>query len=105
MISETLPAPADALLSSLDALAGGGGASLTAAQQAGLLSLLGRVEAKVGAIKLKVLAAAEDSGTSRACGAATTAQWAAKVTNSDQAVSHREAGLARGLRQRPKTAG
>jgi hypothetical protein len=103
-MTPTMTQAATAMLSSLDAVAEVDVAALSGHEQAELLRVLARVEAKVCAIKLRLLAAAEDAGTSRAGGAASTAQWVANLTNSDQAVAHREAGLAVGLGERPVTA-
>ena len=104
MVTPTAPLPTASLLTSLDALAGIDVAGLSGAEQADLLRLLGRAESKVCAIKMKLLAAAEKAGTARACGAAGTGQWAASVTNGDQAAAHRQVGLAAGLIERTATA-
>jgi hypothetical protein len=79
-------------------------ARLSGAEQAELLGVIGRAEAMLSATKLKLLAAAEQAKTALACGAAGTGQWAAKVTNADQAVTHRQVGLAAGLVERRATA-
>src|SRR5688572_28690239 len=104
MLFPTMPPQAARLLSALDALADVDAEALTPAEQAALLRVVGRVEAKVCAIKMGLLSAAERSGTARASGAADTGQWVAKVTNSDQAAAHRQAGLAAGLAKRRATA-
>lgn len=104
MLSPTMPPPAARLLSELDALAAVDASELSAVEQAALLRVLARAEAKVCAIKLKLLSAAERSGAVRASGAADTGQWVAKMTNSDPSSAHREAGLAAGLTERRTTA-
>lgn len=104
MLFQTMPPAAVKALAGVDALAEVDVTALSGREQADLLRVLSRVEAKVSSIKMKVLAAAESSGTPEASGAASTGQWVAKVTNSDQAVAHREAGLAAGLAARPATA-
>ncbi len=81
MLTLTIPLPTVSLLASLDALADIDVAGPSGAEQADLLRVLGRVDAKVSAVRLRVLAAAEKSGTPQACGAAGTGQWAAAVTS------------------------
>ncbi len=68
-----------------------------------LLQSLARADARVTALKLQVLAEAERSGTARANGAASTGQWAAGVTNTDQALAHRQVHLAHDLTARTAT--
>lgn len=104
MLTLTMPQPAAAVLSSLDALAEVDVTGMTGVEQAGMLALLGRAEAKVSAIRLRLLAAAEKAGTPRAAGAASTGQWAARAGNADQPAAHRQATLARSLVRRPATA-
>ena len=48
-----------------------------------------RVEAGVGAVKLRLLALADRTGTARAAGAASTAAWASSLTHQDSDVVHR----------------
>ena len=53
-----------------------------------------RVEAGVGAVKLRLLALADRSGTARATGAASTAAWASALTHQDSDDAHRQVSLA-----------
>ena len=53
-----------------------------------------RVEAGVGAVKLRLLALADRSGTARAAGAASTAAWASSLTHQDADDAHRQVSLA-----------
>ncbi|MCW2755395.1 MAG: endonuclease [Marmoricola sp.] len=76
---------------------------LDAAGQADLLLSMTRAEARIAAVKLTVLAAAERTRTALRSGAASTGQWAAKVINTDQAAAHRQVGLAQGLDRRIAT--
>ena len=48
-----------------------------------------RAEAGVGAVKLRLLALADRSGTARAAGAATTAAWASSLTHQSADDAHR----------------
>ncbi len=104
MLTSTAPLPTGLLLRCLDALGEVELSALSGSDQADLLRLLARAESKMCAIKMKLLAAAEKAGTARACGAAGTGQWAASVTNGDQATAHRQVGLAAGLTERTTTA-
>jgi Domain of unknown function (DUF222)/HNH endonuclease len=104
MLSLTMPRPAAALLTTLDALFELDLLALNGSEQADLLRVLGRAEAKISAVRMKVLAAAEKTGVGRSSGAAGTGQWVAQVTNRDQAATHREVGLATGLTERKATA-
>ncbi len=104
MLTSMVPPAAARLLSALGELAEVDMTALGGRELAALLRVLAEAEAKVCAVKLRVLGAAHRSGAARAAGAASTGQWAAKVTNSDQATSHRQAVLADGLAQRPATA-
>jgi hypothetical protein len=63
-------------------------------EQAALLHSLARAEARLAALKLQVLAAADRSRTALRSGAASTGQWAARLVNADQAAAHRQVGLA-----------
>ena len=69
--------------------------------QAGLVQALSRVVAAATAKKLQALASAERSRTAAKAGAASTGQWAARLTNSDQVAAQRQVRLAQGLDQRP----
>ena len=53
-----------------------------------------RVEAGVGAVKLRLLALADRTGTARAAGAASTAAWASSLTHQDSDDAHRQVSLA-----------
>lgn len=64
MLTPTMPPATMTMLSSLAALAEVDVVALSGHEQAELLRVLARVEAKVCAIKLRLLAAAEDAGTS-----------------------------------------
>lgn len=71
--------------------------------QAELLQALTRAEARIAALRLRVLAEADRSRTAAHVGAATTGQWAASLANTDQARAHNEVGLAQGLDRRSAT--
>lgn len=68
--------------------------------QAALLRSIASGEAKLAALRSRVLMSAERSGTAARAGAASTGQWAARVSNDDQAAAHRQVGLAQGLAER-----
>jgi hypothetical protein len=72
-------------------------------EQAELLQSLTRAEARIAALRLRVLATAERSQTAALSGAASTGQWAAKVANTDQVTAQRQVGLANGLDRRRAT--
>jgi hypothetical protein len=99
-----IPSPTASLLASLEVLGELDMAALSGGEQADLLRELGRAEAKMCAVKMRLLSAAAKSGAARACGAADAGQWAARLTNADQAVAHRQLGLAAGLVERTVTA-
>lgn len=71
--------------------------------QAELLQALTRAEARITALRLRVLAEADRSRTAARVGAATTGQWAASLANTDQARAHSDVGLAQGLDRRSAT--
>ena len=56
-----------------------------------------RVEAGVGAVKLRLLALADRRGAARAAGAASTAAWASALTHQDGDDAHRQVSLASDL--------
>jgi hypothetical protein len=82
----------------LDDLLAGTGASafdeLTDEQLREALESWHRVEAGVGAVKLRLLALADRNGTARAAGAASTAEWASALTHQDGDDAHRQVALA-----------
>ena len=53
-----------------------------------------RVEASVGAVKLRLLALADRSGTALAVGVTSTAAWASSPTHQDSEEAHRQVTLA-----------
>src|SRR5689334_14174372 len=71
--------------------------------QADLLRSIARAEAMLAALRSRVLLAAEKSGAPAKSGAASTGQWAARLSNTDQVTAHRQVGLAQGLGQRTAT--
>lgn len=92
--------PATALHACLDLLSNYPIDRLGPTGQADLLQALSRAEARVTALRLRVLAAADRANTAALSGAASTGQWAATVANADQARTHRDVGLAEGLGHR-----
>jgi hypothetical protein len=95
--------PAAQLHACLDELATRDLTSLSGAQQADLLRSLTRAEARVAALRLGVIASADRSRTAEATGAASTGQWAAKVSNADPVIAQRQVGLAQSLNRRTAT--
>jgi len=95
--------PATELHACLDRVSTFDAERLSATGQAELLQSLTRAEARVVALKLHVLSAAERSQTAAQYGAATTGQWAARVANTDQGTAQRQVGLAQGLDRRAAT--
>src|SRR5690242_2216175 len=89
--------PAAGLHVCLDELAEVDIDALTGAGQAALLGSLTRAEARIAALKLRVISGADRSGAAASTGAADTAQWAAKVGNTDPVVAYSQVGLARDL--------
>ncbi|MCX6397114.1 MAG: DUF222 domain-containing protein [Propionibacteriales bacterium] len=71
--------------------------------QGQLLRELTRAEARIAALRLRVLAEADRSRTAFQAGAASTGQWAAGLVNADQARAHHDVGLAQGLDRRSAT--
>jgi hypothetical protein len=64
---------------------------------------LTRAEARIAALRLRVLARADQSMTALSSGAANTGQWAAKTVNADPVAAQRQVGLAQGLDRRDAT--
>lgn len=76
---------------------------LTAAEQAELVQAWARAENRIAASRLQVLAAADHANTASLTGAASTGQWAARLTHTDQADAARQVRLAQGLASRTTT--
>jgi len=93
--------PSAGLHASLDVLDDVELERLDRAGQAQLLRSLTRAEARIAAIRMRVLSRAERDATAAASGAASTGQWVAQMVNADPAVAHRQVQLARGLEARP----
>jgi hypothetical protein len=85
----------------LDELADREPSSLSDTEQADLLHELQRIERRVVAARLHVLAAAEKSRTARRSGAASTAAWAAGLTQADQQAAFRDVRLATDVEAAP----
>jgi hypothetical protein len=96
-MTATVLDPATELHACLDRVSTFDADRLSATGQAELLHSLTRAEARLVALKLHVLSAAERSQTAAQYGAATTGQWAARVANTDQGAAQRQVGLAQGL--------
>jgi len=77
--------------------------ALGPAGQADLLRSIARAEARLAALRSRVLIAAERSKAAAGAGAASTGQWAARLSNTDQATAYRQVGLAQGLERRTAT--
>lgn len=75
--------------------------NLSADEQAELVRELQRVERRVAAARLQVLAAAERARTAHRAGAASTAAWAATLTQADPQTSHRDVRLATEVEDSP----
>jgi hypothetical protein len=78
----------------LDELTGREPETLSDAEQAALVHELQRIERRLVAARLHVLAAAERARTATRSGAASTAAWAASLTQSDPQAAHRDVRLA-----------
>jgi hypothetical protein len=98
------PAPTLTLVACLDELADVDVDAMSGTEQAELLQVIGMARAKLESVRLRLLAAADRSGTARKSGAADTGQWAASVCRQDQPAAHRAVALARGLERRTLTA-
>lgn len=103
MTTALLLDPAADLHACLDRVATFDPGRLSGQDQADLLQSLTRAEARLAAMKLQVLAAADRSRAAAGSGAASTGQWAARLANTDQATAHRQVGLAQGLDRRTTT--
>jgi hypothetical protein len=95
--------PTDELHACLDRLGSVDVRALSAEEQGALFRELARAESRVASLKLKVLAAAEKCRTARRDGAASTAQWAARLSCADGGDTQRQVGLATGLTRRTAT--
>jgi hypothetical protein len=95
--------PAGELHGVLDRLGAADFTGWDAGAQEQLLGSLARAEARVSALRLRLLQAAEHSRAAARSGAASTGQWAARVVNGDQATAQRQVGLAHGLARRTAT--
>ena len=93
--------PTTAVDAWLDELAGRELGSMGDAEQAELVRELQRVERRVVAARLHVLAAAERARTARRNGAASTAAWAATLMQSDSPAASREVRLATEVEHSP----
>lgn len=96
--------PTAALDAWLDELVEREPTSLTDSEQAELVRELQRIERRVVAAKLQVLAAAERSRTARRSGAASTAAWAAALTQADAQATYRDVRLATEVEHSPVVA-
>jgi hypothetical protein len=76
---------------------------LSGEEQAVLLGELTRAEARVAGLKLKLLTAADKANTARSAGAASTGQWAAKLSRADGGEMQRQVDLASRLERRTAT--
>lgn len=85
----------------LDELAARQPGSLSDAEQAALIHELQRIERRVVAARLQVLAAAERAKTAVRSGAASTAAWAATLTQVDPQAAFREVRLATDVEHSP----
>ncbi|MCF6379358.1 HNH endonuclease [Nocardioides KLBMP 9356] len=75
--------------------------ALSGSEQAALIQELQRIERRVVAARLHVLAAAERSRTATHNGAASTAAWVATLTHADPQAAFREVRLANGVEDSP----
>jgi len=102
----TLPLPTAAierLSACVEELAGVDATGLSGSDQAEPLKEVRRAETRLAAVRLAVLAAADQAQTARACGAADTGQWAAAVGRLDPVEGHRQVDLAKALSGRSVT--
>lgn len=95
--------PAAELHACLDRILGVNVDMLDGDLQADLVRSLARAETRIASLRLRVLAAADRSKTAWQTGAASTGQWAAKLTHTDQANAQRDVTLAQGLVSRTTT--
>lgn len=103
MTSVLAPDPAAQLRNSLGWVATCDVDALEPAGQADLLRSVAQAEAMLAALRSRVLVSAERSRAAAATGAASTGQWAARLSNTDQATAHRQVLLAKGLERRTAT--
>src|SRR5690349_19117564 len=103
MTSVLAPDPAAQLRNSLGWVATCDVDALEPAGQAALLRSVAQAEAMLAALRSRVLVSAERSRAAAATGAASTGQWAARLSNTDQATAHRQVLLAKGLERRTAT--
>src|SRR5690625_5220419 len=89
--------PTEGVHAALDELARLDPGGLSAAGQGQLLVELKRIESRVSAYKLQVLAAAEKAKTAQRCGDSDTASWASKRTREDGRDTSRQTKLANDL--------
>ena len=75
--------------------------ALSGSEQAALIQELQRIERRVVAARLHVLAAAEKSRTATCNGAASTAAWVATLTHADPQAAFREVRLANEVEDSP----
>jgi hypothetical protein len=99
----TLTSPTEELHACLDRLGSVDVASLSPEEQGSLLRDLARAESRIASLKLTVLATAERTRTAQRVGAASTGQWAARLSRADGADTQRQVGLATGLTRRTAT--
>lgn len=93
----------DRLTACLDALAEVDPVGLPDCDLAQLVQQLSRAEARVKALRLRVVAAADRARTGVRAGAASTAAWAAGLVNADHRTSQRDVALATGLAELSQT--
>lgn len=66
-------------------------------ERTALLGEVSRAESRLASVRLGLLAGAERARTAVRAGVASTGQWAAQLSRTDQAESHRQVTLAQGL--------
>ncbi|MDQ6688177.1 MAG: HNH endonuclease [Actinomycetota bacterium] len=98
-----LVAVAEQLHHALDRAGGVGSGGLTADEHTGFIESLARAEARLGALKLRVLAAADARQVHRLTGQSGTDAWLARTTRTDRQDAARQVHLARELRNRSAT--
>ncbi|RNL60721.1 HNH endonuclease [Nocardioides marmoriginsengisoli] len=102
-LPETTTDPVAALHACIDRLADLDPDEFGAQAKTALLQKLGQAEARIAAVELRVLGAAHRAEVATSSGLATTDQWAARATNSDPVVLHREVRLSQQLEHRSAT--
>ncbi len=78
-------------------------ASLDAAGHGAFVRQVARAEARLVGLRLRALASADRSHVASLSGAASTGQWAARLSNADHAEAQGQVRLAQGLEQRTMT--